>query len=489
MSDLVTRVGPALRPDPSRVLLRPFVPGQEQVTLGVSKAAAVIRRVSELDAPTVSRALDEIMPHIDEPQGELHEVFRQHLEMLPADVPGRDALTGERAELAGAYLTQEYAVEAAAILNPSIVAHPDQSGLEPTQLRFVLTVRGIGEGHISSLQFREGVIGPEGISIDEPGRRLTQGRTSGAPMTVAQLRGALESMLSTASLDDILDALPDPFTPADLDDTLHKTALLSPRRMLEETPIERLRRLSESTYQREFEPTSVLSERVVFPATAAERAGIEDVRFVAFVEDDGSVEYRGTYTAYDGSTIAPHLMRSSDLRRFRMDKLIGPAAQDKGMALFPRRIDGQLWSLARWNRENLGCARSTDGLSWEQHSELLRPRRSWDLIQLGTCAPPVETDAGWLVITHGVGPLRQYSLEACLLDLDDPTIVRGELDEPLLTPTPDERIGYVPNVVYTCGALVHDGTLVLPYAASDAMINFATIDLDELLGRMRPPQL
>ncbi len=235
--------------------------------------------------------------------------------------------------------------------------------------------------------------------------------------------------------------------------------------------------------RREFAPDSTIAERVLFPVSTAERSGVEDVRFLPF-EDGERVEFRGTYTAYDGRSIASHLVTTPDFRTFTTSRLFGPAARDKGMALFPRRVGGALLTVARRSRDSLVIASSTDGLWWEDAGVVHQPRRPWELIQLGTGAPPLATPEGWLVITHAVGPVRHYALGAMLLDLEDPLRVRGILREPLLTPTDEERIGYVPNVVYTCGALVHGGLVLLPYGCSDSSVRFATIPLEPLLDRL-----
>ncbi len=247
--------------------------------------------------------------------------------------------------------------------------------------------------------------------------------------------------------------------------------------------VARVRVALESRYAATFTPDSTIAERVLFPASGAERSGIEDVRFLPF-EDGERREYRGTYTAYDGRAVASHVITTPDFRTFTMSRMFGPAARDKGMALFPRPVGGTLLSVARRDRETLVVAASPDGLWWDDVEVLQRPRRPWELIQLGTCAPPLATPEGWLVITHGVGPVRHYAIGAMLLDLDDPLRVRGVLREPLLTPTDEERVGYVPNVVYTCGAVLHAGLVVMPYGCSDSSIRFATVPLEPLLDRL-----
>ncbi len=483
--DLVVRRGsPVLLPDPARVLLRPFLPGQELVALGVSRAEAVVSRVLALDDATVKRALDDVVARFASRHDDVLSTFRAHAALLPADLDGVGRLTGAQTDLVGAFVSQEYAVEAAAILNPSLVAHPDQSGLEPGSLRVVMAVRAVGEGHISSLELRTGVVSGDGtVVLDAPGEQLTRGTVSRVPLTVGFLAAALRDVEAWPETKSVVRRLPDPFTPEDLDAALHHVELASPQGR-NSAPLNRIRAIAESCYRVEFPAGSALSERVLFPVSADERGGIEDVRFVRFTGADGAVSYRGTYTAYNGAVIAPHVIETSDFRTFDVRKLVGDVAHDKGLALFPRTIGGRHWSLARWDRENLGLAHSADGVAWTKAATIQRPREPWQLIQLGTCAPPVETEHGWLVVIHGVGPVRRYSIGAMLLDLDDPSRVIGSLSEPLMSPTPDEAVGYVPNVLYTCGVIVHAGQVVLPYGCSDSSIRFATVDLDRLLARL-----
>lgn len=423
---VIRRVGPTLRPDPSRTILRPFVPGQELVRVGLSRADAVVSRVLDLTDDEVTRTLSQVVRTLSARHSDVRRAFRDHADQAGSTLPLSARLSPQRRELLGAYLTQEYALEAAAVLNPTVVRHPDQSGLPPDELRFVLGLRVVGEGHISSLEWRTGVVTAAGaVRLHHPGRRMVR-----------------------------------------------------PRIRREESASDGGR------YRARFPVDSLVGERVLFPASPAERHGIEDLRLVRFAADDGSVEYRGTYTAYDGTTVASHLLRTTDFRTFDVAPMAGPAARDKGMALFPRTVGGRLLAVARRDRESLVIAWSEDGLTWSDGSTVQTPRRPWELIQLGSCAPPLETPEGWLVVTHGVGPVRHYTLGALLLDLDDPTRVRGVLDEPLLAPTDEERIGYVPNVVYTCGALLHGDLVFLPYACSDSSVRFAVADTGALLDRL-----
>jgi len=227
-----------------------------------------------------------------------------------------------------------------------------------------------------------------------------------------------------------------------------------------------------------------LSERVLWPAMNAEGAGMEDARFVRFVDDDGAVTFYASYTAYSGTHISQQLLETVDFRTFTSTPMVGHAAANKGLALFPRRIRGRFAAMSRSDRESNSIAFSDHPFEWAESVPCQQPARAWEALQLGNCGPPVETEAGWLVLTHGVGPMRTYRIGAMLLDLEDPTRIVGQLREPLLSPAADEQDGYVPNVVYSCGALVHAGTLVLPYGIGDAAIGVATVPLGDLLAAL-----
>jgi predicted GH43/DUF377 family glycosyl hydrolase len=450
---LVCRGGPELRPDQSRVLLRLFLPGQELPIRGMSRRAAILARVLDLTPEQVRRTLAVTLATFEGRDEDLLAAFRENYVQVRDGIPESIHVEADRADLIGAYFTQAYALEAAALFNPSIVAHPDQTGLAEGETRFVLSLRAVGEGHISCLEFRTGVAGPgHRVRVDPPGLGVQSGHVSPRPMT---RRTVLEAL---AAAGDTADAA-------------------------------RLRRIQGSSYQVHFPPESLLSERVLFPASEDERNGIEDARFVRFVDDDGSVTYYATYTAYDGARVSPHLLRTRDFRVFQVSGQIGPAATDKGMALFPRKVGGRFLALTRWDRETISVARSVDAFAWSDPVSVQAPTHPWEIVQLGACAPPIETPDGWLVITHGVGPLRRYAIAATLLDLHDPTRVLGVLREPLLVPVGDERVGYVPNVVYSCGALLHEGTVILPYGCSDTAVRFAFVDLAGLLTLLResPP--
>lgn len=488
MTELVRRSDVDLRPDPSRVIIRPFMPGQEGHTEGISRAQAVIERIAALSDTDVSLALREVLDSYSDRHADLRSTFREHFGAVAhrfEELDEREPLPAERIELIGAYLTQEYSVESAALFNPSIVAHPDQSECGEGQLRVLLSVRAVGEGHRSSVEFRSGLLGPgDRIEFDDPAPNLVTGSATPIPLTVGFLRAALEQQGDAVAAEGLLSVLPATFTPRQLEAVLASSELDGIRLPAPDGLISRVRRMAAVSYRLRFPADSELSSRVIVPNSSAESQGIEDVRFVRTERDHAPDVYFGTYTAYDGVSVAPHVMQTEDFRTFDMRPMIGPAAQNKGMALFPRRIGGQLCALSRWDRENISFATSGDGIRWGNPRILQTPRRAWDLVQIGPCASPIETPEGWLVLTHGVGPMREYRIGATLLALDDPTTVISVLDRPLLTASEDERDGYVPNVVYTCGALLHGPSLVVPYGCSDSSIRVAFIDMQGLLAEM-----
>lgn len=484
-SDLVRRSPIVLRSDSRRVIARPFLPGHELPSEGISRAEAVVQRLVSMPEADVEKTLAATLSAHSGRHADLPASFREHFQLVAHRLPSGVGISSDRADLIGAYLTHEYAIEAAALFNPSIAAHPDQDGLAPGDLRFVMTARAVGEGHVSSLEFRSGVLSADDVvQLDEAGTRLTTGRMTQSTTSTEFLREALDEDGDAVTAQSILGRLPEHFTPRELEDVLASSELDSPRRRGPGGLLERIRSRAASSYELTFASTSDLSERVVFPTAEAESHGIEDARLVRFVDEDDSVRYYATYTAYDGSGIAPHLLSTTDFETFSMRPQLGPAAKNKGMALFPRRIAGRFWSLSRWDRESISVTTSADALRWGQPVTVMRPTQPWELIQLGPCSSPLETSQGWVVITHGVGPMRTYSLGAALLDLEDPTIVLGTLTEPLMTAGPDERDGYVPNVLYSCGGLIHGEAIVLPYGCSDSSIRFAFIDLAGLLGQL-----
>ncbi|MDQ2758233.1 MAG: glycoside hydrolase family 130 protein [Actinomycetota bacterium] len=481
---LVRRGVLRLTPDPTRVLALPFLPGQEMAAGGISRAEAVLRRVVALPPVVVAQTLERTLVGFGPRHPDLRATLREHFALVAHRVPDGVTLSSVHEDLIGAYVTQEYAVEGAAVCNPSVIADPDQSGAGPGELRMILSVRGIGEGHLSTIGFRRCTLHADGeVTLDQPSATIGRGRTSALAMSLTALRRALSGQGDVLAAETVLAVLPAHFTPQDLEQALASSELDNQGRQRDGL-IDRIRRIAASHYRLVFPDELPLSGRVLYPASPSEARGMEDARFTTFTGPDGTVTHYATYTAYDGVSIAPQLIRTDDFRTFLVRPQTGRAATNKGMALFPRLVGGRYWALSRWDRENLSVTSSDDAQHWDDVVAVQHPALAWDLVQLGACASPVETPHGWLVVTHGVGPMRSYSLGAVLLDLDDPRRVLAVLDEPLMSTEPDERDGYVPNVVYSCGALVHDGRLVLPYGCSDASIRFAAVDLAGLMGRL-----
>jgi predicted GH43/DUF377 family glycosyl hydrolase len=462
----VERLRHRLLPDPRRVLAKPYLPGEETLLPGPSRARQLIERIlaiPEAEVPTLNAQLRQRFA--GRHRG-LDDLLESQFQSVTPLLPANHGVSAERRSLIGAYFMHEYSVEAAALFNPSIVLAPDQSDVANGAIRFVMSLRAVGEGHLSSIEFRSGIIDSAGgVVIDDVGPTLVGGqRTPPAAFDKAHLR---EKLVELGAMNDlsasVLNRLGATFTLAELEASLASLEAHGPPHAVWFETVKIIRILASSNYVTTFPGDSALHERVIFPAGPNETRGMEDARFVRFTAADGSVRYYATYTAYDGFGILPQLLETDDFRRFTISTLNGGAAQNKGMALFPREIDGRYVMLSRKDRENLHLSFSNDVHHWSDVVELYRPQEPWELLQIGNCGSPIETEAGWLVLTHGVGPMRQYAIGALLLDLDDPTWVLGSLEEPLIAPDDDERDGYVPNVVYTCGAIVHANRLIVPY--------------------------
>ena len=482
----IRRIAAGLRPDPARVVARLFLPGEEP-HVAHSRAQEVVARVMALDETEVDRLVAALIKAFAARHRGYEELLTSHASVVASHVPEAQQLSPERTLLLGATFTAEFAVEGAAVCNPSAVLHLDQTGLDTGQARIAVSVRGIGEGHVSSIGFRSAVVGPGARwSWSQAAFPVSVGVVSSVPWRRAHLRAVLADQCDADELaQSVLHSLPVRFTETDLEHTLAGIhPHLAARPGASET-IQLIRQLVSSAYELTFDAEAALEERVIMPSAAEESNGMEDARFTRFVDDDGTVDYRATYTAYDGRRIAPRLLTSPDLRTFHAHRLAGSAARNKGMALFPRLVNGRHLALCRSDGESISLALSTDGLSWTAQQLVHAPTLTWESLQVGNCGPPIETDQGWLVLTHGVGAMRTYSIGAILLDLDDPSILLGRLDHPLLEPEPDEQDGYVPNVVYTCGGFVHDALLWLPYGIGDARIGVAYVPIDELLASLR----
>jgi predicted GH43/DUF377 family glycosyl hydrolase len=418
-----------LRPDPARVIVRPFKPETEPRDLNPTdktRANHIVDRVLALDSEAVAGQLTDVLENFQGRHRNLLATFEARADVMEQALSAHGTFSTVQRQLIGAYFLHEYSFEASALFNPSIVPHPDQSDAPKGGLRFILSLRATGEGHVSSLTFRVGTISADGSLTVDPTARLAS----------------------------------------------------SPRIS---------RRVSEpdgDCIELTFNPDEELSERVIFPVTESQSNGIEDARFVEFRDEDRKTYY-ATYTAYSGRAIRSELIETSDFTSFRLAPLKGAAARNKGMALFPRKIGGKYAMIARQDNENLYLIYSDDLYSWDDGQAILKPQFPWEFVQIGNCGSPIELDEGWLLLTHGVGPVRKYSIGAALLDKSDPSKVLARAREPLLRPEPSEREGYVPNVVYTCGAMRHNDQIILPYAVSDTFSNFATIRISALMQAMK----
>ena len=423
------RQGLCLRPDSARVVVRPFKPATEPRDLNPTdktRANHIVDRVLALDVESAERQLAEVLENFQGRHRNLLATFEARADDMEEVFAAHSAFSKTQRQLIGAYFMHEYSFEAAALLNPSIIAHPDQSGVPGGARRFILSLRAVGEGHVSSLTFRSGIVAADGGVTVDPTIRLA----SIPRLQLHRLPGVVADSIDVV-----------------------------------------------------FKADEDISERVIFPITEAQANGIEDARFVEF-DDDGRRTFYATYTAYSGTAIRSELIETNDFVSFRMTPLKGTAARNKGMALFPRKINGKYAMIGRQDNENLHLIYSNDLYSWGEGDVFLKPQFPWEFVQIGNCGSPIELDEGWLLLTHGVGPVRRYSIGAALLDKSDPSKVLARSSEPLLRPEPSEREGYVPNVVYTCGAMRHNDRIILPYAVSDTYSCFATIEISALINAM-----
>jgi predicted GH43/DUF377 family glycosyl hydrolase len=468
--------------DTSRVITRLHIPD------GAHRILKIIQRVIDLPDRTVENLLSKIIFDFSERHNDIRHVFERHLNEVKDYIP-RDAVLSEtKMALIGAYFTMEYSVESAALFNPSIVLHPDQSNLDESSLRFIMSLRATGEGHVSSIVFRSGVLDehntfifdPVSDYIETPEVRLNPIYDRHLFQLKLNEMGACNEV--TAHL---LGQLPQDFAYNELKErigALRAKTVFSEER--QNDTFEIISWLANSNYEMNFRPDRRISERVIFPVSKNESRGIEDARFVQFFDDNGEVTYYATYTAYNGLRILPQLIETKDFTRFKIITLNGKAVRNKGMALFPRKINGSYVMLSRQDGENNHIMFSDNIHFWQESKIIQEPTRPWEFIQIGNCGSPLETDRGWIVLTHGVGPMRQYCIGAMLLDLENPAKIIARLEEPLLTPNEEEREGYVPNVVYTCGAIFHNTDLVIPYGISDIRCGVATVGVRELIDCM-----
>jgi predicted GH43/DUF377 family glycosyl hydrolase len=484
----VCRMPQRLTCDAGRTIARFFWPGSEV------RARKIIDRVLRLSDSEVNDLLRSLLEDFDHRHPDLREVLVEHYNKVLSRLNLPNNHSPERQFLIGSYFTMEYSFESTALFNPSMVPARDQNGVPPGSIRFLMSLRAVGEGHISSIVFRRGII-DENINITFepiiPCPRQLRREENRAFKKFAFRNRLLDIGAYNEGVEEVFKYLPERFTSKELLQLLEQSQSELKKIPGSHETIDRMVWLARSNYEVHVPPVSSLAEVVLFPISESETQGMEDMRLVKFEEVDESIHYIGTYTAFNGSQILPQLMEyreadpTSGIKTVEIHALQGRFAKNKGLALFPRRVNGWYMMIGRIDGENLYLLKSDSLYVWNVGRLIQEPQRTWEFVQIGNCGSPIETEAGWLMLTHGVGPMRRYCIGAMLLDREDPERIISQLDEPLLMPITEERTGYVPNVVYSCGAMVHNGILIIPYGISDAATGFATIPLEVLLDRLR----
>lgn len=480
----VNRIKGRIYPDPKRVITRYF--NHSEIN-----AISIIQKILNLAEEDAQDTLNLVLREFAKRHRNITKIFMNNftkaIHYVKMVSESHEKMSAAKRLLIGAYFTMEYSIESAALFNPSIVEHPDQNDLEEGQRRFIISFRATGESHISSIAFRSGIIDINNeINLDPQGYYVSE-----AEVIKEHIYDKKEFELILREHDiindistRILEQLNDNFNYIELKDAINEARDSVKSTLDQQKTLKEMMWLAKSHYEIVFSQDTDLSERSIFPVSSTEKNGIEDARFVKFTEDDGEIIYYATYTAYDGYTILPKLLETTDFYSFRNIPLHGECTKDKNFALFPKRINGHYAMLSRIDGVNHYIMFSDNITLWEHATLLREPIHNWELIKVGNCGSPIETSEGWLVITHGVGQMRKYSIGAILLDIKDPTKVIGSLKDPLIVPNEDEREGYVPNVVYSCGSMLHNNTLIIPYAVSDYSSCFATIDITTLLSKM-----
>ncbi|MFB6454336.1 glycoside hydrolase family 130 protein [Chitinophaga sp. Hz27] len=481
----IERKSTKIYPDLKRVVARFFFNGE-------ARAKSIIQKVNDMTDAEVNLTIMPILREFSRRHRNITRIFEKHAEKIshlfvPLQISYED-MAYRKKLLIGSYFTNEYSIESAAFFNPSLIEDIDQSGLEEGEKRVIISFRAVGEGHVSSIAFRNGLINKNNeIELESPGNYIDEAEVIRNSIYIKQnfFQNAVSIKLPDSIMQEVQNCLPDRFEYQQLKRAIRDMQQRYQVDHLLKKELERVLWLADSYYELNFSLDTDLSDRIIFPYSDAESRGIEDARFVKYMSDDGSVTYYATYTAYDGITIQPKLLQTKDFYYFKIMPLYGEGAQNKNLALFPRKINGKYVMISRIDGIN-GYIMYSDKINiWENPQILQTPKYPWEFVQVGNCGSPIETPEGWLVITHGVGPMRTYCIGASLLDLNDPRIEIGRLREPLLMPTKDEREGYVPNVLYSCGSLIHNGELVIPYGLSDYASGFATVNLEKLLATIK----
>ncbi|SDJ97334.1 Predicted glycosyl hydrolase, GH43/DUF377 family [Pedobacter sp. ok626] len=471
-------------PDPKRVIARFFFNGEE-------RAMEVVKQVMGLSSKEVFNLISPLLQEYSKRHRNITKILTRHCKKIKPCIEKAgyefDSLDKYEKLLLGSYFTHEYSIESAAFFNPSVVEDPDQSDLVEGEKRLIISFRAVGEGHISSVVFRRALIDRDhNITVLPAGNYIDEAEIIKNAIYNKKLflKKAADSRIDIEILDEMGNKLNDKFDYA----TLRKVILDG--KGLQEDNMKKLEYdkilwLSDTYHEISFSRDTDISDRVIFPISEFERKGIEDARFVRFVKEDGSVIFYATYTAFDGAMIMPKLLQTTDFYDFKISPLHGVGAQNKNLALFPRKIKGKYAMMSRIDGWNNYLMYSDKLTVWDNPVKLQSPIFPWEFIQIGNCGSPIETEAGWLLITHGVGPMRRYVLGASLFDLEDPSVEIGRLNEPLVIPNTDEREGYVPNVLYSCGSIIHNGELIIPYGLSDYCSSFATVNLNLLLHKLK----
>jgi predicted GH43/DUF377 family glycosyl hydrolase len=475
----INRSTTILKADPKRVILL-----YNYLGVGVyateKRAVKLLQRVLKLTEEEVETMYDELLREFNHRHKNLDAAFLKYYNKIHDLVPSNLQISEKKKLLLGAHFTKEYSNQSAALFNPSIVPHPNQENLNEGEKRFVISLRSVGEVHISSIEFREGIISKEGeVTLDNitPFATLCDKDLT----TIYHKDQLIERATSIPNFDTgIFDALQNDFTYQDYKVALEAKVFIDYNADAQKFLFD----FMDTNYNLVADAKAPLCERVIFPSAKGESMGMEDVRFVEFTYENGRKEFIGTYTAYDGYKITPQLIMTEDFIHFQIRTMFGKAVSDKGFALFPEKINGKYVMTARQGGEDLTIMKSDDLYHWEEYEVIMSPQYPWGLVQQGNCGSPIKTEKGWLLLTHAVGPLRKYVISAILLDLEQPYKIIGTLNTPLISPNEDEREGYVPNVVYSCGAMKHNGNLIIPYAMSDSASSFATVSVAEILKNM-----
>ncbi|MDA3956813.1 glycoside hydrolase family 130 protein [Oceanispirochaeta sp.] len=485
MSIAIRRLNVTLYPDPKRIIARFYLPG------GEDRGRFIIQKIMKLPEEEIQAILKRVLGSYANRHRNINSIFENHFKNVSRFLNelGTDpeTISQERRRLIGAYFTHEYSIESAAFFNPSVIEDPDQTHLEAGQKRLIVSFRATGEGHISSIVFRSVIIDQQNeLSFQRTNDLVEQPET--IRMAIFNKKKYITKLdeldIHKDIVDLIMNGLSDEFSYKELNDSIHNCVKDLNLSLSKKNVIKSMIWLADAYYDTNFSLDTALTERVIFPASESEKNGIEDARFVKFADDSGEIIYYATYTAYNGFATMSKLLETRDFYHFTTRPLHGKSANSKGMALFPRKIRGQYVMVSRIDGFCNYIMYSDNLTNWQEETKIEEPQSPWEFIQIGNCGSPIETEHGWLLLTHGVGAMREYCLGISLLDLEHPEKVICQLEDPILIPNQTEREGYVPNVVYSCGSIIHNNDLIIPYGLSDSASSFAALPLDLIFEKM-----